>query len=114
MVDDKAIPSVQASILKKLLGVGLLIALLTGLALLLFPSPHLFQRASAQSSLPFRAVPVRLKSGHLEYRTSIRGLESGGEGVGDAQAGRRLRRQGRGGRRPATGLPLRQRALTCQ
>ena len=27
----------------------------------------------------FRAVPVRLKSGHLEYRTSIRGLESGGE-----------------------------------
>lgn len=60
MFDDKAIRSVKTSILKKLLGVGLLIALLTGLVLLFYPSPHLLQRASAQSSLPFRAPAVRL------------------------------------------------------
>ncbi|MDD3482484.1 cytochrome-c peroxidase [Azovibrio restrictus] len=60
MADDKAIRSIKASILKKLLGIGLLVALPVGLALLFYPSPHLFQKASAQSGQLFRAPPVRL------------------------------------------------------
>jgi putative ABC transport system permease protein len=49
-----------------------------------FTDPTAYRARFELAALPgiqrvevFRAVPVRLKSGHLEYRTSIRGLESG-------------------------------------
>lgn len=51
-----------------------------------FTDPTAYRARFELAALPgvrrvevFRAVPVRLRSGHLEYRTSIRGLEPGGE-----------------------------------